>query len=84
MLGCKLEQVRYGHVSLSTNSSMWREVGQTALSNNTFNCHSFTCFSACETGLLAELLQTKSTEAVTTAQLMCSDLSLDCASALPK
>lgn len=50
-------------------------MGQTALSNNTFNRHSCLCFSARETELLAELPQTKSTQAVTTAQLMCSDLS---------
>lgn len=52
-----------------------REVGQTALSNNTFNRHSCLCFSARETELSAELPQSKSTQAVTTAQLMCSDLS---------
>lgn len=52
-----------------------REVGQTALSNNIFNCHSCTCFSARETELLVELPQTESTETVTTAQLICSDLS---------
>lgn len=52
-----------------------REVGQTALSNNTFNRHRCLCFSARETELSAELPQTKSTQAVTTAQLMCSDLS---------
>lgn len=50
-------------------------MGQTALSNNTFNRHSCLCFSACETELSAELPQTKSAQAVTTAQLMCSDLS---------
>lgn len=52
-----------------------REVSQTALSNNIFNCHGCTCFSARETELSGELPQTKSTETVTTAQLMCSDLS---------
>lgn len=50
-------------------------MGQTALSNNTFNRHSCLCFSARETELPAELPQTKSSQAVTTAQLMCSDLS---------
>lgn len=39
-----------------------REVGQTALTNNIFNCHSCTCFSTRETELLVELPQTKSTE----------------------
>lgn len=52
-----------------------REVGQTALSNNTFNRRSCLCFSARETELSAELPQAKSTQAVSTAQLMCSDLS---------
>lgn len=50
-------------------------MGQTALSNNIFNCHSCTCFSARETELLVELPQTKSAETVTTAQLTCTDLS---------